>query len=470
MISQLSTMQAIAYLAYAATSTHQPALVSSSCDFGETYQFRRASCVVELTNNGTSPIRISGIKALDPKDSVDKDQVVIDGHAQAYLTVSVNPSNSLGYTKRYFELHTNESSDGVRYAEAKGVVLSVLDDASPALDFGVVDLVADTTPSKDVALASREISNFKIERVISKPDYLDVTIAPDGRTLHATLLKSAPWGIHKTDTVKVAINTPAQPEVSIAVKMDVHGDVIPDSNPYALGLMRKGNRNDVLIPLRSRTSKDFKVGAVQVSRANAKATVVQCAPVSKGCRMLKIIISDKQAHAQIGGLITVEFPDYGQVLSLYVWGMLVDKTTKVLDFEDEMKKQEAATAAAPGEKSMAETSISASGVDISKAIKSEVSKASVPPPSGTGPLLTWSVANQSLIYGFVVYRSEAVDGPAVKANKGTILVTGSPTDTSTYQWRDSTAVPGKKYWYSIDVIRKTGIKQQLSGPQGVMAK
>jgi hypothetical protein len=39
-----------------------------------------------------------------------------------------------------------------------------------------------------------------------------------------------------------------------------------------------------------------------------------------------------------------------------------------------------------------------------------------------------------------------------------------------YQWRDTSAEPGKTYWYSSGVVGMNGIKRQLSDPQKVVAK
>lgn len=471
LISQWSTIKAIAYTIYAAAVPPQPGLVSSSCDFGETYQYQKAECLVELVNNDAKPIRLTHIKPVEPEDKVDRSVLEIPAHSRGYLNISVRPTDELGYTKRYVEFKTSDSSNGVRYAEAKGMVLSVLDDAKLAMNFEVVDMTARSLAAREVHLSSREIDKFKIQKIVSAPEYLDVEILPDGQTLRGTVKKSAPWGIHNSDAIKVAINTAAQQEVSIPVKADIHGEIVPDVNPYALGLMRKGGGNEFLIPLRSRSGKEFKIGSVKVSRVNAKASVADCIPAASGCRALKVNLSDTQVHSQIGGLIEVAFPEYANILSVYFWGMLVDKSTKVLDFEEEMKKQEGSVAAIEKTKSALAPGLSKSNVDISKAIKAEVSKEnSLPQPSGRGPLLKWSVANQALIYGFVIYRSDARNGPFVKVNEKTILVASGNDDSSTYQWRDVSATPGVEYWYTIDVIRRNGMKQQLAGPQPAVAK
>jgi hypothetical protein len=53
-----------------------------------------------------------------------------------------------------------------------------------------------------------------------------------------------------------------------------------------------------------------------------------------------------------------------------------------------------------------------------------------------------------------------------------VHVEGSKGDgvTSTYAWRDDSAVSGKTYWYYIGLLNRDGTKQQLSGPQAVKAK
>ena len=39
-----------------------------------------------------------------------------------------------------------------------------------------------------------------------------------------------------------------------------------------------------------------------------------------------------------------------------------------------------------------------------------------------------------------------------------------------YQWRDNSAEAGKAYWYSIEMVKGNGEKQQLTGSQKIVAK
>ena len=92
------------------------------------------------------------------------------------------------------------------------------------------------------------------------------------------------------------------------------------------------------------------------------------------------------------------------------------------------------------------------------------------PPPGTGPLLKWTVANGASIHGFQVFRSGNDNGPFVLLNPKSIPSTAQTQDSVSYQWRDNSAVSGKTYWYYIGIVYNDGHKQQLTGPQKVVAK
>ena len=112
----------------------------------------------------------------------------------------------------------------------------------------------------------------------------------------------------------------------------------------------------------------------------------------------------------------------------------------------------------------------AAPVDIKQAISEKVREPDAPPP-GKGPLLRWSVVNEGSVYGYVIYRSETQDGPAQRVSTEYIRAPDGPQGVATaYQWRDTTTVSGKTYWYGIGFVKRNGKKESLGAPQKVVAK
>jgi hypothetical protein len=433
------------------------------CEFPETYQFATVDCSLELRNDGGKPIRVFSMSGTVDGDSVAPASITVPPHGVAYAQLHIATRNSVGRVRRIFHMETDEPGQTRRNAEAIGFVTTVLDDINPTLAFGVVN-ENEGTSERSVTLTTREVRDFRILEVLSAPDYLSVSIDKDGRTVHAKVKDDAPWGLHEADFVKVHVNAPQQSQVWIAVKVDVHGEVVPDSNPFSLGLVRKGNSNEYLIRLKSRSHRDFSTGDVTVERVKGTADVIPCVPATPDCKLVRFRIGEDQPTGPIGGVITVDLPDYETKLPIYVWGMLVGAKTVVKDFQKEMERE--AEARGGAESRVSQTN----HIDLKQAIKQGVmGNADAIPPPGKGPLLKWSVMHEELVYGYIVYRADTEAGPYLRVNKETIRA--SSTDGgSAYQWRDTSTESGKTYWYYVGILNKDGSRQQLSGPQKVVSK
>lgn len=455
----------LASLALAAEPAPRSHLTMRPCEFAETYQFSTTECSQEFRNDGDKPIHISNAIAAVEGDSMSPASLDVPAHGAAYAQIRIATRNNVGRTRRIIRVDTDEPGQTRRNVEAVGFIASILDDAKPVLSFGVVNGGSES-PEQSVTLATREVPDFRITNVLSAPDYISASIDKDGRTLHAKVKADAPWGLHEADFVKLRVNGKRQSEVWISVKVDVHGEVIPDANPFALGLMRKGNSNEYLIRVTSRSHEDFRTGAVEVERFKGTAEVVPCEPAAKGCKMVHLRIGDDQTTGEVGGIVSVDLPDYKRKLPIYVWGMLVGANTQVKDFNKEMEKVAEQRAKAGGESKVD----GGSKIDLKQAIKQSIASAAAPePPPGHGPLLKWSVAHEELVFGYAIYRADAEAGPFLRINDETISAVNTDGG-SAYQWRDTSAESGKTYWYYVGVLNKDGTKQQLSGPQKVVAK
>lgn len=446
----------------AASAKPKPSnLVVAPCEFGEAYQFSTAECMIELHNIGKNPIVLSNLSAARPTDSLSSKNLVVPAGGYAHLEARIGILAEEGISKFYFRFSTDEPGQTQRNAEVKGFVSSVLDQTSPLMDFGIVQ--ADKGgATQSITLGSRAIADFRITGVDEKPSYLDVSIGDDRRTIRATYKPRAPLGPRQTDYIKLSINTPEQPHAWVKLKADVHGDVLPAANPFALGLMRTSDTNEYLIRLSSRSGKDFRIGKIDVERMKAVVEVVSCAPASIGCRMLRVTVPNDQPTGQIGGILKVELPDSGETLPVFIWGMLLDPSVKVVDFDE--AAQEAQNAQKESK------SPSSAPLNVSSALKLATRDADVPAPPGTGPLIKWSATNEQLVYGYAIYRASMESGPFVRMNPESIVVRQTDGSGSKYQWRDSSAKAGVTYWYYVGLLNRDGSKKPLSTPQKILAK
>jgi len=79
-------------------------------------------------------------------------------------------------------------------------------------------------------------------------------------------------------------------------------------------------------------------------------------------------------------------------------------------------------------------------------------------------VLEWSARNEEGVYGYLVYRSLRREGPFRRINPEIIHARHAPApDTSTYRFVDAGVEPGRTYYYYLDTVSESGIKQRLSG-------
>ena len=455
----------IAKMLLAATSPAVSGLTVENCEFGEAYAFNNVECPIGLNNESDKPIRVFDIVPSKPNDSSELREVNVAPHSHAYLPLHINVDNLSGYSNHAFRFRTNEPGEIQGRANVHGFVLSALDQPKPEIDFGVVDLDGKPT-ERSLDLSSHDAVNFHIIKLLEKPEWVATTILSNGHTVGVRIRADAPWGLH-AGFIKLAINSPRQKQAWISVKADLHGDVVPASNPFNMGLLRVGNRNEFRIPLRSQMGNSFNIKKIDLEDVKGTTRITPCQPESDGCRWLELTISNEQSLGTIKGNVWVTFAEQNRKLQIALRGLIVEKDFKVKTID------QATLASTTTDKSeIPQLAVTRqSGVaDLNRAIQNVVKQANEDVPSGTGPLLKWSVANGRTIYGFQIFRAESEEGSFVLQNTTTLASNAEDDASVSHQWRDSTAESGKTYWYYIGIVYNDGHKQQLTGPQKVVAK
>lgn len=74
----------------------------------------------------------------------------------------------------------------------------------------------------------------------------------------------------------------------------------------------------------------------------------------------------------------------------------------------------------------------------------------------------WSLASEQDNFGFDVFRSDSEDGEFAKLNQDPILGAGTTDETQKYSWRDDTIDPCKDYWYYVDSISTSGVREKMT--------
>jgi hypothetical protein len=439
-------------------------LVIEPCEYGDVYQFSTVSCEVELRNIGKNDIHVVSAAGIRPKDSVAVSNILVPANGVASFRVNASVEDDIGFSKHFFSLVTDEVGQEKRYAEAKGFVSSVVDSYKPEVDFGIVDLSKEL-PVKELSLTSTDVEGFEIASVVEAPKYLDVSVGKDRKSISVAVKKEAPWGLFEKDRILLAVSSSIQTRVAVRVKADFRGEVVPSLNPVPIGQVRNDVTNEFVVKLTSDSNKPFAVGKVEISGFSASTRIIPCEPSSDGCKEIRVRIPPSQPTGQVGGLISVELPDFGRSLSIYAWGMLLAPDVKIVDLYEEMNKRKLNSV--DGKKDGSDDQ-----VDIGSLLKSSVvpAPAELVPPPGKGPLVKWSVANEEMLYAYSVFRAKAEDGPYVRVNKSLIRVLPGSARAGRYQWRDTNASSGTTYWYYVGYVDRSGKKAKLTAPQKVVVK
>jgi hypothetical protein len=446
-----------------AASAQAPAapLSISPCDVGERYQFEKATCSLEFHNSTEKTVRISRIEPRLARDAIEPKFAVVPPKSVAYFQATVDFGNKAGLAYHSFQFTMEGTEPKQRSSGVSAYVQSVLDQPRPKLDFGVVRHADTKWPIvKSIALSSREVRDLRVTRVEEAPSWLDVKVDEDGRTLLVSMKKDVPWGLlHEESTyVKVGLNTPQQPHAWIEIQANVLGAVVPDANPFQLGMMRTIGTHEYLVRLSSPAGEDFKLGKLSMKGIKGKVDTKPCAPAAVGCRLLRVSVDNDQPIGKLVGSIEVDLPQFGRKLPVELFGVLIPPETKIHDFDE--------LPVASG----AQSNTASSGIDLRNEIQGAIKHEDAPPP-GNGPLLRWSATHQLRIYGYVIYRADSEDGPLTRVSKDVIQIVADNNDASgSYQWRDNNAEAGKTYWYLIGILNRDGSKEDLTGRQKVVAK
>ena len=421
-------------------------------EFGEAYQFSDKTAQFVVTNMTDRKLSFS-VTPVRNGDVVVNAPSTLDPHASAVVHVRIGSRAEAGVRVHAFAVRDLDDPTSVVYGQVRGFVESVLDDLLPVADFETVDDRLAERPSKVIRLESRDEPDLKIVRVLGAPDFVDVAINEDRRSVKISIKREIrTWGL-KDGYVKLALDSPQQSQAWVDVRADVHGDVVPFSNPFGFGVARQGRTNEYLIRLDQRDGKAVELSNARLEGFKGSVTAEPCVPPQTGCKLLKLVVDGDQPTGKLQGRILLDFPERKHSLLIGLSGVLFKADAVITDLDKKLK--DAATGDT-GSKNLA-TSIEA-------ATSQPAPEIVAPVPPGEGPLLKWTVRNESQIYGYLVYRADSESGNGKRIDASIVrALSGADNVPVTYQWRDTTAKRGHTYWYHVETINLRGEHGALTG-------
>ena len=436
-------------------------LVASDCDFGELRPFASYECSFQITNSGKSTLRLK-FEPIDPVDVIEPREIAIDSGQSVVAHAKLQLGNSSGEVTRQFKIIQEHAETTRQFLNAKGFVNSLFDQPRPEVNFDKTQ----SSDDKTFLVNARGLSDITVKEILESPDFADVRIEGDRRTLRLALKASAPFG-KSEGTIKLALNSKEQGQYWINTSAFVSSDIAPPENPAWFGIVPWSESRVVRIPLVNKSGKDFKVGQVELEKnLLGNVAIGSCSPDKSGCKEIDLTLSESMGPGLVRGTMLVNLPELDKTLSVKVWGFLKTNPSIAKNSAADIDHAGPDAQSAPWDTSYATSSVAAAP----KVSAPSAGTGPAPPLPGEGPLLRWAVTSDDGVHGYEIFRSTSVDGPFVLMTNKTIPAVGVRDSRADYQWRDNSAEHGEAYWYYVGFVYKDGRKQQLSGAQKVIAK
>lgn len=74
----------------------------------------------------------------------------------------------------------------------------------------------------------------------------------------------------------------------------------------------------------------------------------------------------------------------------------------------------------------------------------------------------WTTASEVENFGYDVFRGDLEAGPFTKLTESPLAGAGTTDETKKYEFRDDTIDPCKDYWYYVESISTTGVREKFT--------
>ena len=426
-------------------------LLVSDVDLGVVYSHSIKEIDVIVRNNSDKRLDIAKIVASTSRSEKRSTPVTVGAKGEARYPLEIDIGRRVGRFSIGFDIYLVDKVEPTSKFIVRGFADWLVDPASMKADVGIV--AADKPTRLEIFPITRPGAEVQLKKVNAADGVIEVELSPAGKSAIVSTKKSTRWGAFD-EAVDISTDSTLQPMVTMEIKGEVRGQVVPSVSVVSFGLIREGQSAEQIVRLSDSSGSAIRVGKISSRGADVSIKDEECIPTERGCRLLRLSPWNLKAGTAMHGEVAIELPDYSSILSLAINGFVIGKDEQIGDLNGDRK------------------SIKSEEPPISKLLKSAAAKPiEMNVPSGDGPLLTWRVTGNSAIYGFEIYRGLSSDGSFLRVSQPFIYPISVNAEVGAiYRWRDQTAASGTAYWYYIGVIFNDGRRQVLTGAQKIIAK
>ena len=295
-------------------------------DFGKVEQGDQVNHLFRFTNQGDRDLRIESVKtSCGCTAAVISPEVIAPG-TEGTISATFDTTKFFGEKVKEVTVHSNDPAQPVTTLTLQGEILVEVAVEPAQLYLGKLRRGAGATQTVELLYdANKEITitNVATDSPLVSVQTEDLTKnGKKGKKLLVTLKKDAPLGRVSTE-ITVTTTSQKRPSLSIPVFGQIEGDLVVVPSQVSFGVVRKGDKKEYDLSIKSRSSNPVHLVRTQSSTPNVNAEI---ASVKDGEEYrLTLKVNPESTPGQIKGEVQV-FTDHPteKVLTIPVYGMLVD--------------------------------------------------------------------------------------------------------------------------------------------------
>lgn len=297
--------------------------------FDDRYQGESVEHAWTVVNSGDVDVTVERALSVDGTGRVEMVPRVLASGERAVVTVEQPLGDQLGESSFRYALISDEPGVARYRFSLSGFVQSAFDPEVLELRFPPS---ADETPRAAAEVGSREVERLEIRRAVDPPPWLEVGWSATGERpddpleVEARLLPSSPVGI-VGGSFALETNVVHQPLLWVRYSGAVYRELLPETNPVALGAVDVGGEQVSAVQVR-------RVSAGPLARLEASsdhpwvsARVEACEQPADACRSLRLRFTPQQP-GPLTATVTVRAPGIEE-LPIRVHGIGVAPGTRV---------------------------------------------------------------------------------------------------------------------------------------------